>query len=295
MTHAAAVVAAAILMAAPGPLLDGNVDAQGQQELRLRAYDPGHTSTWGSPSGSTSSDDTTGDDGTTPTTTNGGGRADAGLQTIASCLGAVYSGPDEGDSPWDPGTVLSTGSRCSPSADGAAAAAGQVSVPAPPPDPAVLAEEAIDTLRLPFPQANYSPDPPVEGLVNLQYWLWVDEEQWRSLSESVTARQTTVTATVEPVEVVWDMGEGVEPCAGPGEVWREGLGQGAESECGYTYAHTSRYEPGGIYDTSAVIRYEASWTCEGDCLSDGGDLGVLESPAASEELAVTERQSVVIR
>lgn len=155
-----------------------------------------------------------------------------------------------------------------------------------------LAQTAVGRLDLHTPQIRMSPEPPVPALVRLQTWFWLDANGWGNDSESVTAGNTTVTATVKPVSVIWETGEGTKICNGPGREWRKGLGQNATTDCGFTYKHTSASQPGGKYTVRTIVRYSASWECTGDCSSNGGNLGLIDSPAAVNQLRVTERQSV---
>jgi hypothetical protein len=181
-------------------------------------------------------------------------------------------------------------------AGGDAESAGSAGpAPAPPPNPAVLARSASDRLPLPSPRVGLSPSPEIEGLVGLQTWLWVDERQWRTLTESVTAGRTTVTVSARPIHTFWDMGEGTVMCPGPGRVWTLAATQGEESYCGYTYSHTSLGEPDGRYRVRATIRYEVAWRCTGFCLASSGMLeDWVESPTATMPYSVEERQTVVV-
>lgn len=161
------------------------------------------------------------------------------------------------------------------------------------PDAAQLAQSAKGRIEFKTPQIGLSPLPPNPALVNLQTWLWLESGDWAPLEGSVTAGDTTVTATARPVSVRWNMGEGSKVCQGPGTPWRKGLGSRTKTTCGFTYRHTSVSQPGGAFRISATIMYDSSWTCEGECTEEGGDLGLLPSPTATTNLRVTERQTVV--
>lgn len=161
-------------------------------------------------------------------------------------------------------------------------------------DAGALARQIRDRLALVTPQLHTSPEAPVKALVGLETWLWVPPGQWRTLTESASLGGTTVTVTARPLQTRWDLGEATKACGNPGRVWRKGLGQHAQTPCGYTYKHTSVHEPGDKYKISAVLRYRITWTCEGDCSMPGGDLGTLDSNPDTAALEVSERQSVVI-
>lgn len=161
-------------------------------------------------------------------------------------------------------------------------------------DAAALAQRAASQLDLVKPTLNTSPQDPVKALVGLETWLWVPQGQWRTLSESVEVGDTEVTVTARPVQTRWDMGESTATCNNAGREWRKGLGQSATTPCGYTYKRTSVREPNKKHDVSALIRYDITWACEGNCSEDAGDLGTLDSATSTGQLQVSERQSVVL-
>lgn len=198
----------------------------------------------------------------------------------SACGGAEAGGISDACRATDPNVAMPAGFP--------AAAAPLVDAPR-------LAERAANQLDLPTPTLNTSPADPVKALVGLETWLWVPDGQWEALTASAEAGGAEVTVTAEPIQSRWDMGEDTTTCAGPGREWRKGLGQDAKTPCGYTYSRTSVREPNKKYDVSASLRYRLSWTCEGDCSEDSGDLGTLDSPTSTSQLQVSERQSVVIR
>lgn len=162
-----------------------------------------------------------------------------------------------------------------------------------PVDAAQLAQQISSRLDLVTPQPRTSPSAPVKALVGLETWMWVPDGQWQPLTDSATLGGTTVTVEATPVQTRWDMGESSKVCNNPGRAWRKGLGQRAQTPCGYTYSRTSVREPNKKYEISAVLRYSISWTCEGECTEPGGNLGTLDSAPAGAALQVSERQSVV--
>lgn len=165
--------------------------------------------------------------------------------------------------------------------------------PVPPPNPADLGQVLLDRMPIPSPDISIAPAPPRPTLVQLWTWFWVPESQWRSQSESMSAGGITVTVTVEPESVTWNTGEGSTVCDGPGEPWTPGS-DAETSSCGHKYTSTTVDEPGGKYSVSATMSWRASWTCEGACIADGGDLGTIESESESAQLEVRQRQSLVI-
>ena len=158
----------------------------------------------------------------------------------------------------------------------------------PPPNPVVLAEQALDTLQLATAKVNTAPTPPHMTYVGLETWLWLDKAQWREMSKSVTAGRTTVTVTAEPDHVFWDTGDGSSvACGSPGVRWETWMVSTAQTDCSYTYSST------GTRAMSATIVYRVDWTCSGVCLRDGGTLGEVDGVTGSTNLRVGERQSVV--
>lgn len=165
---------------------------------------------------------------------------------------------------------------------------------APLPDPRVLAERALDQLDLAVPEINIAPDPPLATYVGLDTWLWLPEEQWDSLSLTVTAGPTSVTVTATPARVDWDLTEGITSCPSAGRPWARGMSSNAKTDCSYTFSTLSDGQPDDRYAVSATIAYSATWTCSGACTSNSGDLGEVPSVTSNDAIEVDERQSVVI-
>ena len=124
---------------------------------------------------------------------------------------------------------------------GAAGAAGPVVLP--PPDPAVLAAQAISQLSIPMPAANVAPDP--ERLaVNFWTYLWTSDPG--PVTSTVELRGVSVTATAVLSSVAWVMGE-PSKAGGTAEVTCVGAGSppppdatflvnsGPKPTCGYVY------------------------------------------------------------
>jgi hypothetical protein len=73
----------------------------------------------------------------------------------------------------------------------------------PPPDPAVVAEMAIDSLTITDPSPHFGPD--TVQAVNRRTYLWVDNPG--PLTATAELRGVSVTATAELTSVEWSMGE----------------------------------------------------------------------------------------
>lgn len=162
-------------------------------------------------------------------------------------------------------------------------------------DPWVLARRALDQMQLATADIHTAPALPRMTYVGLETWLWVPESQWSTLSLSVSAGATTVHVEARPVRADWNLGEGTISCADAGRAWIRGMDSDEETSCGYAYSSTSHDQPRERYPVTATIVYAASWTCVGQCTSDGGSLGEVSGLPGESALRVGERQSVVVR
>lgn len=142
-------------------------------------------------------------------------------------------------------------------------------------DPEVLAEQASAQLALSPPSIQLSPKADVNQIVQLPTWMWVSNWEPDSATASVPGVSATVTAA--PASVTWDMGNGDQViCSGPGTPFDFSRPEEEQStDCSYTYRHSSTSRPGGVYQVSATMTYDVSWSASG---APGG--GAL--PAVSE-------------
>jgi hypothetical protein len=164
-----------------------------------------------------------------------------------------------------------------------------------PPDPGQLAAVAAGELPLAAAQVHTAPQAPDHTYIGIENWLWVPQAQWTTLSRTVTAGGTSVTVSATPSQVRWDMGPATKTCYAPGTVWRVGMTDAAQTNCGYTYSATSDSEPHGRFSVSATIRYQVDWTCTGACSTNSGTLGLVDAPTGVGTLQVLQRQTVVVR
>jgi hypothetical protein len=163
-----------------------------------------------------------------------------------------------------------------------------------PANPAVLAIRATNSIPLAQAIVHTAPTAPHLSWVLLRTWLWIPAAQWRPLRGTATAGPTSVTATVRPVKVTWDLGEDTLTCDGPGRVWRSWMTDAADTTCGYTYEHTSADQPGEAYRITATITYAVSWVCAGACTATGGTLDDIDGAPGTATLRVGERRSMVV-
>jgi len=132
----------------------------------------------------------------------------------------------------------------------------------PPPDPQLVAREAIARLPVPLPEIHFGPDAG-QLAVNVPVWLWVANPD--PVSASATDRTVTVTATAQLGWVTWSMGEpgaADVTCTGPGvapelgaDLWRP--------PCGYTYRLRSlaeRTAGAGTWPVTAEVTWQITWS-----------------------------------
>jgi hypothetical protein len=172
------------------------------------------------------------------------------------------------------------------------------------PAPAETAELALSQIVVPSPGIRTAPALELTGLVGIATWLWVEPSTWRPLSASASAGGLTVTATVTPTSVTWEMGEGrgTEPvvCDGPGTPYRLDVADALQrTDCSYTFQWASTDHRRGsddgladdddLYHASATVTWSVRWAAS------NGESGALASitSTTSFDLRVGEVQAVV--
>lgn len=160
------------------------------------------------------------------------------------------------------------------------------------PDPRELAQNALDQLTLETPDIKAAPAPPLATYVGLETWLWIPQTQWRDLSLTVSAGNTSVTVVAAPKRVDWDLTESTMSCYSPGREWLKGMSSTAKTTCSYTFSKLSDSHPDEKYPITATLVYAATWTCSGACTLPSGDLGDVPSLQGETVIEVNERQSV---
>ncbi|MER5913015.1 ATP/GTP-binding protein [Streptomyces sp. NPDC001982] len=158
-------------------------------------------------------------------------------------------------------------------------------------DPAVLAQRAIDTMRLAGPEIA-SPRAAGQYIVGVPMWMWVDQSPttYGPNSASATAGGVTVTATAKVSKIVWTMGDGsIVICHGPGKKYSAAYGRQESPTCGHTYTATSASQPSGTYTVTAT----STWTVDWQVAGGGGETGqLLESRQSQMQVAIGELQVV---
>ena len=127
-------------------------------------------------------------------------------------------------------------------------------------DPAVLAQQARESVNIPAPPISTSPDADRQLYTRVRTWLWVDEGWWRSYSATANAGGVSTTVSARPVRAVWSMGDGGKTiCEGPGVAWRPGMADDA-THCSYIYKNSSTGQRGGTYTMTVTVEFGVSWS-----------------------------------
>ena len=173
---------------------------------------------------------------------------------------------------------------------GAAASAGPAAGGGPaPPDPAVLAALARQTLVLPSPVIRSSPAQNALQLTNLPTWLWINPAEGVPESKTATVPGESVTATATPVSVTWHPGDGsTVTCQGAGIPYTTADNPAASPDCGHTYTSSSAGQPGGAFQATATITWDVTWQGAGGA---GGALPPLFTTAVAA-FRVAESQAL---
>jgi len=211
-------------------------------------------------------------------TTAGGGAAGGCAGTVNKTFGCVPAG-----------CTVTVQTLACPIGAAAPAAPAPGGGPAPP-DPAVLAALARQTLGLPSPVIRSSPAQNALQLTNLPTWLWINPAEWVPESKTATVPGESVTATATPVSVTWHPGDGsTVTCQGAGTPYTVADNPAAASpDCGHTYTSSSAGQPGGAFQATATITWDVTWQGAGGA---GGALAPLFTTAVAA-FRVAESQAL---
>jgi hypothetical protein len=131
--------------------------------------------------------------------------------------------------------------------------------PPPPPDPAVLARQAIETMQLRAVGVGVAPEsrPGSVGLVGMPNWMWVADPGPQTvgpITKIARAGPWSVTATASVARVSWDMGDGQVIACGAGTAYQPSFGRSASPDCGHVYTRQ------GSYTVQATSHWVVTWS-----------------------------------
>lgn len=130
-------------------------------------------------------------------------------------------------------------------------------------DPAVVAQQAEASIRLPGPAVDLNPAG--DGWVNLPEWFWLDPAGWHPFAATASVAGVSATATASPQYVTWAPGDGGSlRCHGPGTPYdRSRPASSQSSDCTWTYRTDSAGQPNGVYTITATIHWAVTWAGAG--------------------------------
>lgn len=146
----------------------------------------------------------------------------------------------------------------------------------PPPDPRVLAAQAIRSMHLKAVRIGIVPEPRRDrvGLVGLPTWMWVARPgptTWGPITRTASAQGYTVTATARVDRIVWAMGDGTTVvCRTPGTAYADSYGRRSSPDCGHRYTRQGTY----------TVRATSYWTVEWLGLGETGEIPLNFTQAA---------------
>ncbi|MFF4482930.1 ATP/GTP-binding protein [Streptomyces sp. NPDC001520] len=156
------------------------------------------------------------------------------------------------------------------------------------PDPAELAQQAVDKMLLKGPDI-VTPDAAGRWTVGVPVWMHAGKSPaaYGPTSASATAGAVTVTATAKVSNIKWEMGDGTTvTCAGAGTPYRKTYGKRTSPDCGHTYAQTSASRPGKKFTVTATATWAVEW-------NGGGQSGELTEIRESQvQVSVGELQAL---
>ena len=129
----------------------------------------------------------------------------------------------------------------------------------PPVPPEAIRDVAAARLVPAPPDPETSPPLARQTFVQVPTWLWLDSASWAPIEVTETRGLTTVTVRATPTQARWVMGDGGEvTCLGPGVEWVSGASED-DTDCSYTYLHSSYGEPEGRFWASVTVTWEFEW------------------------------------
>ena len=157
-----------------------------------------------------------------------------------------------------------------------------------------IRDRALAKIQPAAPSVGSAP-PAAQAVVHLPTWLWVDTP-WVELTNWDAQGAVRVDVFARPADVTWEFdddevagyaGEGEVVCLDPGEVWTPADGSD-DSSCQYVFGYPSGWNDDGVFHGSVTVRWELSWSLNGD---DQGTFGEL-TRSTDFDMGVVEIQTV---
>jgi hypothetical protein len=129
-----------------------------------------------------------------------------------------------------------------------------------PPDPAALAERAIDQLGMEPPEIGIVPDdvPGSIGIIGLPSWGWTAnpaEATLGPLTTEVAEGPYRVSVSAQVDKLIWDWGDGtLTECTPPGTPYEDRFGVTDSPDCGHTYT-----KQGDPYTVTLTAVWRITW------------------------------------
>ncbi|MFE1556107.1 ATP/GTP-binding protein [Streptomyces sp. NPDC058734] len=156
-------------------------------------------------------------------------------------------------------------------------------------DPAVVARQAVDRMRLRPPAIGITPKPGGKGVVGMPVYMWTETgpETYGPNVASASVGPVSVTATARVSKIVWSMGDGrTVTCTTAGTPYRPEYGKKASPDCGHRYEKPSSTTASGTYHVTATSTWSIDWQVTGG--AQGGQLTEIRTSAV--DIAVAEVQ-----
>lgn len=205
----------------------------------------------------------------------------------------------QGHKPGDGAVYLRT---CSNQAGGDSVEIYLQNAPAVAKTPGEVAAEALAEIHLARPVVHTAPDAAKgTALVGAPIWLWIDSARlpsgaypWSDGKIVATKTDTgiSVTASVWPTGITWDMGDGgLAHCTSgsPGTPYTASDGAAPSPTCGYTYTQPSAKAP-GAYAITATTTWHVHWETTNLAVNVVGDYEFDPIAGVATTLRVAELQ-----
>ncbi|MFJ4866122.1 ATP/GTP-binding protein [Streptomyces sp. NPDC088748] len=153
-------------------------------------------------------------------------------------------------------------------------------------DPAVVARQAVDKMRLRPPAIGITPKPGGKGVVGMPVYMWTETgpETYGPNVASASVGPVSVTATARVSKVVWNMGDGhTVTCTSAGTPYKAEYGKTPSPDCGHRYDKPSSTTGSGTFHVTATSTWSIDWQVTGG--AQGGQLTEIRTSAVDVTVA----------